>query len=327
MANTGWIRLHRKIVENELLWDPEVEPFSRGQAWMDLVMAVNHKDKDVLIGKNLVRVNRGQKITSVRKLCARWGWGRHKVEDYLKLLVEHGMLVVEGTPHGTLVTVVNYELYQSNEDDEGTETDEPRGHEETNLGDTNRLAQGTQTDDKQECIKNDKNVKNEKNDKELLNNNNAGAKGSDLPNPFHEVKNEMKKAAGDKARKKQDGSLDELEDQLSRSGASEELKEAFREFWHWRKEVKKIPMTSKGIRMDVSRGAECEVKFGKEIALECFNITYEMNYRGVFFNDKMAKWASDNLKKDGGIMTYDKNGKPAWTFKKSGQQAIDWSSL
>ena len=37
----GWIKLHRSISDNDL-WTSE--PFSRGQAFVDLILLASHKD-------------------------------------------------------------------------------------------------------------------------------------------------------------------------------------------------------------------------------------------------------------------------------------------
>jgi hypothetical protein len=41
----GWICLHRQI-QDHWLW--EDRPFSRGQAWIDLLMLANHEDKKMI---------------------------------------------------------------------------------------------------------------------------------------------------------------------------------------------------------------------------------------------------------------------------------------
>lgn len=42
----GWICLHRKIQES---WLWELKPFSKGQAWIDLLINANFEDKKALI--------------------------------------------------------------------------------------------------------------------------------------------------------------------------------------------------------------------------------------------------------------------------------------
>lgn len=44
MKNNGYILLHRDIMDN-WVWQDEV--FTKGQAWVDLLMLVNHNDNEV----------------------------------------------------------------------------------------------------------------------------------------------------------------------------------------------------------------------------------------------------------------------------------------
>ena len=73
----GWIKIHRDLLDNELWSD---KPFTKGQAWVDLLLLANHRDKNVLLGNCTELVERGSFITSELKLMERWGWGRKKVK-------------------------------------------------------------------------------------------------------------------------------------------------------------------------------------------------------------------------------------------------------
>ena len=105
----GWISLHRQIWDN---WVWKDKPFSKGQAWIDLLLMANYEDKKVLIGNQLITVKRGSLVTSVRKLCDRWGWSNTKVRAFLSLLEQDGMLIVKSDAKKTTLTIVNYSDYQ-----------------------------------------------------------------------------------------------------------------------------------------------------------------------------------------------------------------------
>lgn len=105
----GWISLHRQVWNN---WVWEDKPFSKGQAWIDLLLMANHEDKKVLIGNQLITVKRGSFVTSIRKLCDRWGWSNTKVRSFLSLLEQDGMLTVKSDAKKTTLTIANYSDYQ-----------------------------------------------------------------------------------------------------------------------------------------------------------------------------------------------------------------------
>lgn len=107
---TGWISLHRSIQKHWLF--EEKRKFSRFEAWIDILMMVNHTDNKIMHDGDLITVKRGQRITSLRQLGERWSWSITKVDKYLKTLESDGMLIVKKDTKKTVLTVVNYDDYQ-----------------------------------------------------------------------------------------------------------------------------------------------------------------------------------------------------------------------
>ncbi len=111
----GWILLDRGIREH---WIYSEKPFSRFQAWVDLIMSANFRDKDIMVNGKPFTVRRGSFLTSTRKLAERWGWSRNKVLRFLAVLRTEEMIKTE--PHGgTLLTVVKYDFFQLRRDTRG----------------------------------------------------------------------------------------------------------------------------------------------------------------------------------------------------------------
>ncbi|MEX6015075.1 DnaD domain protein [Mammaliicoccus sciuri] len=132
----GWISLHRSI-ENHWLYE-EDRKFSKFEAWIDLLLMVNHKDNKTIMDGKLVTVKRGQRITSLRKLGDRWKWSLTKVDSFLRLLEQDKMIVVKKDTKKTLVTIVNYDIYQNidlekrhRKDSEKTEKEQRKDSEKT----------------------------------------------------------------------------------------------------------------------------------------------------------------------------------------------------
>ena len=67
--NSGWIKLHRKLKDNKL-W--LCEPFTRGQAWVDLLLLANHEDNFFYCREHKIEVKRGEVGWSQLKLAKRW---------------------------------------------------------------------------------------------------------------------------------------------------------------------------------------------------------------------------------------------------------------
>lgn len=115
----GWIKIHKSIMAH-WLWD---DPFTL-KAWMDILLNANYADKKTMFDGNLITVNTGQIITSIRKLSERWGCSKEKVSKILDMFAADGMLIVDKNNKRTLLTVVNYRVYQNTCDTESdTESD------------------------------------------------------------------------------------------------------------------------------------------------------------------------------------------------------------
>ena len=111
----GWIKLYRQLNEH-WLWQ-ESKTKSKLEAWIDILLMVNHKEKKVPLGNELITVTAGSKITSIRQLCDRWNWSNTKVKAFLELLQKDEMIVYKSDTKKTVITVVNWDFYQSIEEE------------------------------------------------------------------------------------------------------------------------------------------------------------------------------------------------------------------
>lgn len=105
----GYIKLHRQLQE---CWLWTEDRFSRGQAWIDLLLMANHKDKKFPINDEIKIIQRGQFVTSKRKLADKWKWNRRTVDVFLNLLAKDEMITMECTTKYTTITIINYDFYQ-----------------------------------------------------------------------------------------------------------------------------------------------------------------------------------------------------------------------
>ncbi len=133
--NLGWIKLSRKI-RGHWLWERPTYL----KWWLDLLMLAEWQPRRRLIGSRLVTLQRGQLVASVRYLCERWMYrinearstsrmirpAESTVTRFLRLLEGDGMIVRdtqkmhEGT---TLITICNYETYNTFAEGERNTTD------------------------------------------------------------------------------------------------------------------------------------------------------------------------------------------------------------
>jgi len=116
----GWFRFHRKLLDDPL-WTNE--PFTRGQAWIDLVALAAHTNTYILVRGNRLDLRRGQVGWSEVALAHRWRWSRGKVRRFLLELEKQEQIVQQKTYLSSVVTVVNYDLYQGNDTADGQQMD------------------------------------------------------------------------------------------------------------------------------------------------------------------------------------------------------------
>jgi hypothetical protein len=107
-ALTGLVCLPKALFSDDL-W--HCEPFSLGQAWIDLWSLANDRKRLLRIRGNDVIVDRGQCAWSIVKLADRWHWGRPKVSKFLLELQDARKIMVKTTNVTTILTVLDYTAY------------------------------------------------------------------------------------------------------------------------------------------------------------------------------------------------------------------------
>jgi hypothetical protein len=116
-TNNGWIKLHRQIVDDELWFS---EPFTRAQAWIDILLIANHKKRSFYVRGNKINVDRGQFAYGEEALALRWKWSRNKVRRYLDELETIQQIGQQKNRVLSIYTVLNYNRYQSDDTTKGT---------------------------------------------------------------------------------------------------------------------------------------------------------------------------------------------------------------
>ncbi|MDA8126073.1 MAG: hypothetical protein M0009_12895 [Deltaproteobacteria bacterium] len=126
MENSGWIKLHRAIMDHA---DWLSEPFTRAQAWVDLLLLANHKTGFIRRRGIMVAVERGQVGYSEVVLAERWQWSKGKVRRFISELTRLSQVsrkisektVPKKTSVSNLILIINYEKYQGSDTEDDTE--------------------------------------------------------------------------------------------------------------------------------------------------------------------------------------------------------------
>ena len=113
----GYIKLHRKVLSNEMFLEM---PFDRWRAFEFLMLNARNKPADIMITGKTIHLDVGQLIFGEDTLASKWGWSRGKVRRFLEQLESLNMIQRTGTPYGTVITIENYTMYQGGRTSNGT---------------------------------------------------------------------------------------------------------------------------------------------------------------------------------------------------------------
>jgi hypothetical protein len=125
MRKNGYIKLQRSFFDHKF-WGKKRE-FSYAEAFLDLIQNANYSPKKVMVGASSIHLDRGEQVASLRYLGKRWGWSKGRVSRFICVLkTEH--MAGQRIAHGqTIITLYNYETYNSPTDLFGTPDGTPSG--------------------------------------------------------------------------------------------------------------------------------------------------------------------------------------------------------
>lgn len=144
---SGWIKLHRKFLNWEWYTKDNMAHF-----FLHLLLMANHKEtkwRGVVVG-------RGQLLTGRKQLSESTGLSERSVRTCLNLLKSTNELTIKTTSKYSVITIINYDLYQDNDDESTSKTTSKQSGDRPS------------TDQVPTTSKNEKNNKNEKKEEVAL---------------------------------------------------------------------------------------------------------------------------------------------------------------
>ena len=142
----GWVKVWRKTLESAVWQDPDTF-----RVWMWCLMKAAHAPNEILVGKQLVRLEAGQFVTGRFKAAEGTGLSEKKVRNALATLEAMQNVAIKRTNKFSIVSIVKWDTYQGQEDEKGQQ----KGQQRANKGPTKGQQRATN--------KNEENEKNEKN--------------------------------------------------------------------------------------------------------------------------------------------------------------------
>lgn len=105
-----FISIHREITDHWIYNEKRI--FSRFEAWIYILLEVNHKDNKFLLWNELIECKRWSMITSELKLMNIFSWSKTKLRAFLKNLGDDKMISIHTDKKKTTIFVLNYDKYQ-----------------------------------------------------------------------------------------------------------------------------------------------------------------------------------------------------------------------
>ncbi|WAW14630.1 hypothetical protein [Peptostreptococcus equinus] len=113
--DNGWIKLHRKLLENALWQDCTSE---QKVIMITLLLMANHKEKKWIFGGEEYTCKPGQFVTSLKSIKKNVGEdiSTMQIRRCLEKFEKYGFLTSKPTNKNRLITIANWETYQSKDD-------------------------------------------------------------------------------------------------------------------------------------------------------------------------------------------------------------------
>lgn len=123
--NNGWIKLHRKLLDNPVYRRPAYL-----SVWLTLLLLANHEDKKFMWNNGTIVIHEGSLVTGRDKLSKLTGVSSSTIERVLQFLENEHQIEQQKTTKYRVITIINWKEYQTSD----------------NKTDNKRTTNGQQTD-------------------------------------------------------------------------------------------------------------------------------------------------------------------------------------
>lgn len=141
--SAGWYRMHRGWMESK---DFKPEPFTEREAFIWSIEHAAFEPHSQWFNGRLVDLDRGQLVTSLREMCAEFNWTIKRVRGFIERMTKCRKWAHETAHTHCIITICNYDEYQSADADEGHSRGQAEGTPRAHPG----HSQGTQDKKTQE---------------------------------------------------------------------------------------------------------------------------------------------------------------------------------
>ena len=112
MSADGYIRVHRKMLDNWIMQDPQTL-----QVWIYLLLRASHKKHSTIINGTVVNMKRGELIFGRKKCATFLEISERNVRTAIKRLEMTNMIAKrlsgKSTKSASVISIINWDTYQT----------------------------------------------------------------------------------------------------------------------------------------------------------------------------------------------------------------------
>ena len=121
--NRGYIRTWRKVLDSGWLKNHKLWAF-----WSYCLLKATYKEYDAIVGLQVVHLLPGQFIFGLKKASFETGLSIREIRTILAFLIKCGNLTIKTTNKFSIITIVNWHVYQSQDEPTDTQNDKQRAN-------------------------------------------------------------------------------------------------------------------------------------------------------------------------------------------------------
>ncbi|HPC02988.1 MAG TPA: hypothetical protein PLE04_04380 [Syntrophales bacterium] len=132
--NRGYVHLWRKSLDAGWIRNHKLWSF-----WTWCLLKASHREHDVIVGLQVVHLLPGQFIFGRRKAAEETGLTEREIRTIIELLKNTGNLTIKTTNKFSIITIINWHIYQGKEPDERPAKRPTKGQQTTTNNNGNNV--------------------------------------------------------------------------------------------------------------------------------------------------------------------------------------------
>ena len=122
---SGWVQLHRKLLENPVFKNPKLL-----QTFLYCLLKATHTEREQLVGDTIVKLHPGQLVTGRKALAVATGLTEQNIRTALDKLKKLGILTSNPTTKYSIISISNWDSYQQT--NQQVTNSQPTSNQQTN---------------------------------------------------------------------------------------------------------------------------------------------------------------------------------------------------